>query len=105
MWKSGSRRRSRANIIFDCAEYCGRGHSDMAATLYVDDDAAYQKWLETGGVDPNMPLDKLGAMLYEQQGLLHLPFHRRHARPGTVLEGRFRSSGDSCSNGPDGDGR
>jgi cytochrome c oxidase subunit II len=51
-----------------CAEYCGRGHSDMAATLYVDDDAAYQKWLETGGVDPNMPLDKLGALLHDSKG-------------------------------------
>ncbi len=52
----------------ECAEYCGRGHSDMAATIYVDDDAAYQKWLDTGGVDPNMPLDKLGAMLYQSKG-------------------------------------
>jgi cytochrome c oxidase subunit II len=52
----------------ECAEYCGRGHSDMAATLYVDNDVDYQKWLDTGGVDPNMPLDKLGAMLYENKG-------------------------------------
>jgi cytochrome c oxidase subunit 2 len=51
-----------------CAEYCGRGHSDMAATLYVDDNAAYEKWLETGGVDPNMPLDQLGAQLYNTKG-------------------------------------
>jgi cytochrome c oxidase subunit II len=52
----------------ECAEYCGRGHSDMAATIYVDDDAAYEKWLETGGVDPNMPLDQLGAQLYQSKG-------------------------------------
>jgi cytochrome c oxidase subunit 2 len=54
--------------IIHCAEYCGRGHSDMAATLYVDDDAAYQKWQETGGIDPNMPLDKLGEVLHESKG-------------------------------------
>lgn len=51
-----------------CAEYCGKGHSDMAATVYVDDDAAYQKWLETGGIDPNMPLSELGKILYESKG-------------------------------------
>ena len=51
-----------------CAEYCGKGHSDMAATIYVDDDAAYQKWLETGGIDPNMPLSELGKILYESKG-------------------------------------
>jgi cytochrome c oxidase subunit 2 len=53
---------------FECAEYCGRGHSDMGGTLYVDDDASYQKWLETGGVDASIPLDKLGAMLYQSKG-------------------------------------
>ena len=51
-----------------CQEYCGKGHSDMAATLYVDDDAAYAKWQETGGIDPNMPLDQLGAQLYNSKG-------------------------------------
>ncbi len=52
----------------ECAEYCGKGHSDMAATVYVDNDADYQKWLETGGVDPNMPLPELGAILYQSKG-------------------------------------
>jgi cytochrome c oxidase subunit II len=52
----------------ECAEYCGKGHSDMAATVYVDNDADYQKWLETGGVDPNMPLPELGALLYQSKG-------------------------------------
>jgi cytochrome c oxidase subunit 2 len=53
---------------FECAEYCGRGHSDMGGTLYVDDEASYQKWLETGGVDASMPLDKLGELLYQSKG-------------------------------------
>ena len=51
-----------------CAEYCGKGHSDMAAKIYVDNEADYQKWLETGGVDPNMPLSKLGELLYQNKG-------------------------------------
>ena len=66
----------------ECAEYCGRGHSDMAATLYVDDEAAYEKWLETGGVDPNMPLDKLGAMLYQSKGCSSC-----HSLDGSVGQG------------------
>jgi cytochrome c oxidase subunit 2 len=53
---------------FTCAEYCGRGHSDMAGTLYVDTPAEYEKWLETGGIDPNMPLDKLGEQLRDSKG-------------------------------------
>jgi cytochrome c oxidase subunit II len=52
----------------NCAEYCGRGHSEMAATLFVDTEAEYAKWQETGGIDPNMPLDKLGAQLYQSKG-------------------------------------
>ncbi len=32
-----------------CAEYCGKGHSDMQAKLVVDNEADYAKFLETGG--------------------------------------------------------
>ncbi len=32
-----------------CAEYCGKGHSDMQAKLVVDNDADYAKFVETGG--------------------------------------------------------
>jgi cytochrome c oxidase subunit II len=52
----------------ECAEYCGKGHSDMAATIYVDNPKDYEKWLETGGVDPNMPLPEMGALLYQTKG-------------------------------------
>jgi cytochrome c oxidase subunit 2 len=52
----------------ECAEYCGKGHSDMAATIYVDTPKEYDKWLETGGVDPNMPLPQMGALLYQTKG-------------------------------------
>ena len=52
----------------ECAEYCGKGHSDMAATIYVDTPKDYDKWLETGGVDPNMPLPQMGALLYQTKG-------------------------------------
>lgn len=52
-----------------CAEYCGKSHSDMMARIHVDDDAAYQKWLEEGDEQTRtMPLKDLGAILYESRG-------------------------------------
>lgn len=51
-----------------CAEYCGKGHSDMMATIFVDNEADYNKWLETGGIDPKMPLAELGALVYQSKG-------------------------------------
>lgn len=52
----------------ECAEYCGKGHSDMAGTVFVDTPAEYAKWEETGGIDPKMPLDQLGAQVRESKG-------------------------------------
>ena len=34
---------------FTCAEYCGKGHSDMKAKIYVDTPTKFAKWMETGG--------------------------------------------------------
>ncbi len=52
-----------------CAEYCGRGHSDMLAKIYVDDAKKYEDWLETGGdAGRNMPLAEFGRMLYASRG-------------------------------------
>jgi cytochrome c oxidase subunit II len=34
-----------------CAEYCGKGHSDMAAKLVVDTPEDFQKFVETGGTE------------------------------------------------------
>jgi cytochrome c oxidase subunit 2 len=52
-----------------CAEYCGKGHSDMTATLVVDNEPDFKKWLETGGDDwKNYPPEKWGEMQREQKG-------------------------------------
>ncbi|MBI4875779.1 MAG: cytochrome c oxidase subunit II [Acidobacteria bacterium] len=52
-----------------CAEYCGRSHSDMLGRIWVDNDAAYQKWLEEGDESTrSMPLKELGKMIYESRG-------------------------------------
>ena len=52
-----------------CAEYCGKGHSDMMAKIHVDNDAAYQKWLIEGDESlKTMPLPELGKMVHENRG-------------------------------------
>ncbi len=37
--------------VVTCAEYCGKGHSDMRAVLTVENDADFAKFLETGGTE------------------------------------------------------
>lgn len=52
-----------------CTEYCGKGHSDMLAKVWVDNDAAYRKWVEEGDeITRTMPLKELGKLLYESKG-------------------------------------
>lgn len=52
-----------------CAEYCGKGHSDMMGKIFVDDERKYNDWLENGGDEgKNMPLAGFGAMLYASRG-------------------------------------
>lgn len=54
--------------IFDlyCTEYCGTSHSDMTARVRVVAPEDYQKWLETGGIDPSkLTLAQFGAALFK----------------------------------------
>jgi len=37
--------------VSTCAEYCGKGHSDMRAKVFVDTQADYEKWQATGGTE------------------------------------------------------
>jgi cytochrome c oxidase subunit II len=34
-----------------CAEYCGKGHSDMQAKLTVESEDKYKEWIATGGTE------------------------------------------------------
>ena len=46
----------------------------MMAKIHVDDDAAYQKWLEEGDEEMNkMPLKELGALVSRRARLRNLP--------------------------------
>ena len=52
-----------------CTEYCGKGHSDMLAKIFVDDPATYERWLKEGDPEEQkMPLPELGKMVYENMG-------------------------------------
>lgn len=52
-----------------CAEYCGRGHSDMSGKVWVDSEAKYQDWLANGDqASQSMPLAQLGEALYSSRG-------------------------------------
>ncbi len=53
----------------ECAEYCGKGHSEMLGKIVVDPEEKFRDWLETGGDEgKNMPLAEFGRMLYESRG-------------------------------------
>ena len=55
--------------VVTCAEYCGKGHSDMQAKLTVDTDADFKKWLETGGTEwMNYTPEEWGKIQREEKG-------------------------------------
>jgi cytochrome c oxidase subunit 2 len=48
-----------------CAEYCGKGHSEMLATVRVLSDEDYAAWLEAGdNAGEGLSLEEFGAKLY-----------------------------------------
>ena len=52
-----------------CAEYCGKGHSDMLAKIFVDTDEQYETFLREGDEQVRqMPLKDLGRLVYENKG-------------------------------------
>lgn len=52
-----------------CTEYCGKGHSDMLARIYVDTPEEYEVFLREGDEQVRkMPLKDLGKLVYENKG-------------------------------------
>ena len=48
-----------------CAEYCGKGHSEMLGTVRVVTDSAYTAWLDANTVlGEGLSLEEYGAQLY-----------------------------------------
>lgn len=56
--------------VLTCAEYCGKGHSDMHGKVYVDTPVQYAKWVAEGGdewKEFKTPAE-YGRFLYNQKG-------------------------------------
>jgi cytochrome c oxidase subunit II len=52
-----------------CAEYCGKGHSDMQAKVFVDNPEQYAKWVLEGGDEwKTMTPKEYGLYLYQSKG-------------------------------------
>lgn len=59
--------------VITCAEYCGKDHSNMRAKLIVEDDAAFAKFMLTGGAEWEQYRDEnrwadWGKVQYERKG-------------------------------------
>lgn len=66
-----------------CAEYCGKGHSDMRGKIIVDSPEKYQKWVEEGGDEwKTMSPMAYGQLLYESKGCSTC-----HSLDGTRIQG------------------
>jgi cytochrome c oxidase subunit 2 len=53
--------------VLECAEYCGKGHSEMLATVSVVSDEKFDEFLN-GGDDAKTPPAELGKKLFSQWG-------------------------------------
>lgn len=52
----------------ECAEYCGKGHSQMLGKVRVVSEEDYQSWLEKSTtVSAAIPLEQLGEQLYKSK--------------------------------------
>lgn len=51
-----------------CAEYCGRSHSEMDATVKVVSQERFNEWVQKAATPSDIPLPKLGEKLYKQRG-------------------------------------
>jgi cytochrome c oxidase subunit II len=52
-----------------CAEYCGKGHSDMQAKVFVDTPEKFADWMATGGDEwKNHSPEEWGKIQWEQKG-------------------------------------
>ncbi len=55
--------------VVTCAEYCGKGHSDMKAKLIVETEDKFKEWLATGGTEwMNYTPEVWGKMQREDKG-------------------------------------
>lgn len=66
-----------------CAEFCGKGHSEMIGKVRVVSDSAYQAWIEASTVlGEGLSLEEYGAQLYKAKACITC-----HSLDGSVITG------------------
>ena len=74
-----------------CAEYCGKGHSEMLGKVTVKSETDYNSWLKKSVADipEGMSLEEAGAKLYQSKACVTC--HSIDGRPGVApsFKGRF----------------
>ena len=66
-----------------CAEYCGKGHSEMLSKVKVLSQADYDKWMDAeGNFIDKMPAPEAGAKVYQKYGCKQC-----HSVDGTPMTG------------------
>ena len=66
-----------------CTEYCGTGHSNMSATVFVHKPGEFEQWLaDADKLMDNLPPAERGEVLYRRQGC-----HGCHSVDGTAKTG------------------
>lgn len=83
-----------------CSEYCGTGHSAMLATVVVEEDSKFDKWLEESGGDKNAPPLERGQRLFTKMACNTCHSTDGAAKTGPSLKGIFEhevklASGDT----------
>lgn len=65
-----------------CAEYCGKGHSEMLGNVRVVTEAEYAEWQETvNTIDESIPLEELGETLFTSRAC-----NTCHSIDGSIIQ-------------------
>jgi len=76
-------------VIF-CTEYCGTGHSDMLATVYVHEPGEFEKWLEDAArFAANLSPAERGERAYVKLGCVGCHSMDGSAKTGPTFKGIF----------------
>ncbi|MFI5297807.1 MAG: cytochrome c oxidase subunit II [Polyangiales bacterium] len=81
-------------VLLECAEYCGKGHSEMLGTVSVMEEDKFKEWLEAGGDLTSKGLSpvKKGEQLFTKWNCKTCHSVDGSAGTGPTLKGVFGSS-------------
>ncbi|MFB6098716.1 MAG: cytochrome c oxidase subunit II, partial [Salinibacter sp.] len=82
-----------------CAEYCGRNHSEMEATVKVVSQERFNQWVKKAATPSDIPLPKLGKQLYQQRGCQGCHSLDGSRMVGPTWKGLYGTTGHKMSDG------